>query len=173
MNQAIASVSLSQTGRRATPTGGKDGPTSWLVCRAGVHLFALPLECVIECMRVLPIEAVAGAPRYVRGLCMIRGAPLPVVDPGLILGDRPSNPGRLATMRVGGRAVVVAAEEVLGIRTIAAGTLSELPPLLQDAFGDAVAAIGALDAELLFVLRAARIVPESVLDQLARDGESP
>src|ERR1700704_3300860 len=56
------------------------GRTSWLLCRAGMHLCAMPLAHVIATMRVLPIEAVSGAPSYVRGLCVIRGAPVAVVD---------------------------------------------------------------------------------------------
>jgi purine-binding chemotaxis protein CheW len=40
---------------------------SWLLCRAGGRLCALPVESVIETMRVLPIEKIAQAPEFVLG----------------------------------------------------------------------------------------------------------
>jgi purine-binding chemotaxis protein CheW len=162
-----------------TPNGG-NGVTSWLVCRAGPHLHAIPLEHVIESMRVLPIDAISGAPRYVLGLCIIRGSPVPVVDPGLLLndqllndqllGDQPTRSRRLVTIRAGRRTIALAVEEVLGIRAIGADTFSQLPSLLRDAAAETIAAIGILDAELLFFLHTARMVPEDLLDRFEADG---
>ena len=43
-----------------------------------------------------------------------------------------------------------------------AESMQDLPSLLQEAGGDVVEAIGTFDAELLLVLRGARIVPDSV-----------
>jgi len=155
----------------ATDEGG--GPTIRLLCRAGDHLCAIPIEHVIEVLRVLPIEPVSGAPRYVLGLCVIRGSAVPVVDTGLLLGDQTTKSERLITIRTGDRAIALAVEAVLGIRAIRAETFNELPPLLREAAGEAIASIGVLDAELLFVLRTARIVPADLLDHLAREGASP
>jgi purine-binding chemotaxis protein CheW len=153
-------------------TDGEDGRTSWLLCRAASRLYAIPLEHVIESMRALPIEAISGAPRYVRGLSIIRGSPVPVVDPGLLLCDQPTQAQRLVTIRSGRRTIALAAEAVLGIRSIAAETFSQLSPLLRDAAAETIAAIGTLDAELLFLLRATRIVPDDLLDRLGADGGS-
>src|SRR5205809_310773 len=47
---------------------------------------ALPLMHVIETMRPLPIEPMACALSFVRGISIIRGAPTPVVDLGALLG---------------------------------------------------------------------------------------
>jgi purine-binding chemotaxis protein CheW len=126
----------------------------------------MPLDHVAETMRVLPIEAIAGAPGYVRGLCIVRGSPVPVVDTGLLFGDQATRAGRLVTIRAGGRTIALAVETVLGIRAVAAAALNQLPPLLRDAATDAIAAIGTLDAELLLVLRTARIVPDDLLNRL-------
>jgi purine-binding chemotaxis protein CheW len=142
------------------------GSTSWLLCRAGAHLYGMPLEHVIESMRALPIDPVSGAPACVRGLSIIRGRPVAVVDPGLLLDDRPTDPNRLVTIRVGRRTVALVAEEVVGIRAVTADQSRELPPLLKDAAGDRISAIATLDDELLFLLRAAKIVPEEVIDRL-------
>jgi len=139
----------------------------FLLCRAGSNFCALPLDRVAEIMRALPIEAVAGAPRYVCGLSVIRGAPAPVVDIGVLLGDQPTRAERLVAIKIGNRTVALAVDAVLGIRTIA--DTSELPPLLREASA-AIAAIGTLDSALLFFLRTARIVPEDLLVHLRADG---
>jgi purine-binding chemotaxis protein CheW len=139
---------------------------SWLVCRAGTHLCAMPLQDVLEVMRMLPIEQLSGAPSYVRGLCIIRGSPVPVVDTGLLIGDQVTRPERLVAISIGGRSVALAVEAVVGIRAIGVGASEQLPPLLRDAAVEAVAAIGTLDAELLLFLRTARIVPEDLLSRL-------
>jgi purine-binding chemotaxis protein CheW len=148
------------------PEGGR---ASFLLCRAGPNFCALPLDHVSEIMRALPMEAVAGAPRYVRGLCVIRGAPAPIVDTGLLLGDRPTQAERLVAIKAGGRTVALAVDAVLGIRAIAAETCRELPPLLRDA-SEAIAAIGTLDSAFMFILRTARIIPEDLLIHLRADG---
>ena len=150
--------------------GGEGGRQHRLVCRAGGQLCAVPLKHVIEVMRLLPIKPVAGAPRYVSGLCIIRGAPVPVVDTGLLVGDRATAPERLVTVKTGSRTIALAAEAVLGIWAIGADRLDQLPPLLRDAATETIAAIGTLDAELLFFLRTARIVPEGLFDRLVAEG---
>src|SRR5580704_10406648 len=111
--RAVAAVSISPAGGAAAAPR-----TSWLICRAGIHRCALPLEHVIEIMRALPIEAVAGAPAYVRGLCIIRGAAVPVLDTGLLVGAEASPCRRLIAVRAGGRTVALTAETVLGIWAI-------------------------------------------------------
>jgi len=156
-------------GHAPTSDGGR-GVTSWLLCRAGSHLHAIPLDQVIESMRVPPIDAISGAPRYVLGLCIVRGSPVPVVDPGLLLGDQPTRSQRLVTIRAGRRTIALAVEEVLGIRAIDAETSSQLPPLLRNAAAETIAAIGTLDAELLFFLHTARIVPEDLLERFEAAG---
>ncbi len=141
------------------------GRAEWLLCRAGAHLCAIPIEHVVETMRALPIEPVAGAPHYVLGFSLIRDAPVPVIDTERIVSDETTSATRFVTVRTGPRTVALAAEAVLGISAIAADKLGELPPVLRDA--DTIEAIGTRDAELLFFLRAARIVPDEEIDRLA------
>ena len=146
------------------PAAGDAGQTAWLLCRAGTVLCALPLAQVVEVMRLLPIEMVAGAVPPVRGLCIIRGAPVPVVDAGSLLGESTMRAERLVAIRVGARRVALAVTSVLGIRWIEAQALHRLPPLLRDAASETIAAIGTLDAQLMFFLNAARIVPPALLE---------
>jgi purine-binding chemotaxis protein CheW len=144
--------------------------TSWLLCRAGTHLCAIALAQVIEVMRALPIEAVAGAPSFIRGLCVIRGNALPVIDAGLLLGEGATAAHRLLTIRSGRRTVALAVDTVLGVHALGDDTRNALPPLMRNAAREAVAAIGTLDAELLFFLRATLSVPDELLDRLIGAG---
>jgi purine-binding chemotaxis protein CheW len=137
---------------------------NWLLCRAGSHRLALPMPAVIEIMRMLPIEHVAGAPPLVRGLCIIRGAPVAVIDTARLFGNKTSRYERLVTVRTGDRVVAFAVDEVLGVETIAAQVLEDLPPLLCS--DDIIASIATRDEDLVFFLRATRAVP----DDLVPDG---
>lgn len=140
---------------------------SSLVCRVHGRLCALPLEQVVETMRPLPIESVAGAPRFVRGLAVIRGAPVPVVDVGWLLGDADSPGGRLVTLSVGTRRVALAVDSVVGIRALPAGARHALPPLLSAGSSALVSEVGLLDAELLLVLQSSQLLSD--LDWAALD----
>jgi purine-binding chemotaxis protein CheW len=113
-------------------------------------------------MRPLPITQLPAAPSFVRGLSLIRGVAVPVVDLGALLeAPGPEDPTRFIAIRLNERRVALAVERVLGIRQVP-GRLNSLPPLLAAASAEAVSAIGAHDAELLLVLRAARLVPDTV-----------
>ena len=148
-----------------------------LVCRVQARLFALPLGQVVETMRPLPVDPVAGAPHFMSGLAVIRGAPVPVVDAARLLGAVDGEADRFVTVLAGSRCVALAVGSVLGVRALPAGSLRELPPLLQEAGAEAVAAIGLLDAELLLVLQGTRLLPEDVWGALAatapQDGMGP
>jgi purine-binding chemotaxis protein CheW len=142
----------------------------WLLCRAGATLVALPIEDIVETMRVLPHTRVEGAPPYILGLSIVRGLPAPVVDVGRIINGAPSRAARLVTVRQAERIVALAVDEVVGITAFAADTFGRLPPLLRDAATDAIVGVGAADAELLVFLGTGRLVPEDVLAELSAEG---
>lgn len=150
------------TDRGGGTVESRDGPSRFLVCGVGSHRCGLPLECVAETMRPLPTEPIGGAPAFVRGVAMLRGGAVPVVDAGLLVGGRSSQSGRFVSLRVDGRRVALAVDAVMGIETLPEGPLGKLPPLLEGASEDAIESIGALDGELFMVLEAARLVPESL-----------
>lgn len=141
-------------------------PVAWLLCRTQSRLCALPLDRVVETMRPLPIERLVQGPPSVRGLCIIRGVPVPVLDLEAMFGEPETHVQRLVTIKLGERVVALLVDTVLGVRTIAADCYEGLPPLLADSAGEIVSAIGVLDAELLLFLHAARIVPPTVLEGL-------
>lgn len=136
-----------------------------LIVTARTGTCAIPLAQVIETMRLLPVEPLGGMPRFVRGLSIIRGKPLPVVDLSALLGDEDAFAScrRLVTIRAGEHAVALAVRAVLGIRDLGSVELEKRPPLLRDVCADVVEVIGTLDEELLLVLRSTVILPESVL----------
>jgi purine-binding chemotaxis protein CheW len=132
-----------------------------LVCRVSSRFCALPVTHIRETMRPLPVEPMAGVLPPVSGVAIIRGAVVPVLDLGRLVSGVQAQPQRFVTLRLGERSVALAVEAVIGIRTIPREASQELPPLLREADGEAIARIGTLDAELLVVLQDTRLVPDA------------
>ena len=142
-----------------------------LVVTAGSRACAVPLAHVIETMRPLPIEAIPGMPPFVRGLAVVRGSPAPVVDLAEALGATETHaPTRFVLLRLGSRRAVLAVSAVVGVRDLDVVSLEQMPPLLRGAGAALVEAIGMLDAELLVVLHATRILPEETWERLDAHG---
>lgn len=140
------------------PVAAQEGEPC-LIMRVGGWLCALPARCVVETMRPLPRERLGGAPAFVLGIAIIRGAPTPVIDLRLLLATgSPAPPGRLVTLRVGRRQVAAAVDAVLDVRPVSRPTLAQLPPLLSLAGADAVEQVAAADRQLLLVLDPARLL---------------
>jgi purine-binding chemotaxis protein CheW len=151
----------------------------FLLCRIGSRIGALALEDVRETMRPLPIEPLMGAPPFVLGLAIIRGFPTPVVDAGSLMGPSTSpspilspSPARFVSLNLGERTAALAVDAVLDVRSLPAETLSSIPSLLLGGGAQLVSVIGALDAKLLLVLEAARLVPDSVWLAVKTQGAS-
>ena len=142
-----------------------------MIARAGGRSCALPIALVIETMRPLPVSPIAGAPPAVLGVSMIRGAPTVVVAVARLLADHVPPPGRFVTVRIGAdRTIALAFDAVIGIRTLARSELQPLPPLLGDA--PAIGEVAALDAELVYALRAGQLVPDELVERVAREAEA-
>ena len=137
-----------------------------LLVRAHVNLVALPLRHVVETMRTPPVTIVVNAPSFVCGVSIIRGMPVPVVDLGCLLDGDLQAPGRMAiTLRIDDRLVALAADTVLGVRTLDLSRVQDVPPLLRESNPDVIRSIGVLDSQLLTVLAAARILVEDVSER--------
>ncbi len=149
-----------------------------VLCRVGSLVCGVPVEHVTETMRPLPIDPLAGAPPFVRGVSVVRGAPVPVIDAARMLGSpealaRSSSPGMFVALRVAGRVVALSVDSVVGVASLPAASLEDLPPLLHDASAEAVSAIGTHDSQLLLVLSAARLAPPSVWAAFDARGSRP
>lgn len=142
---------------------------------AGARECAFPLHHVAEVMRPLPIKHVAGTPGFVLGVSVIRGTPVPVVDLKALLENCENSPsfGRFLTLKVEDRQVVIGVDSVVGLRNMDLTQLGELPPLLQYVTADLIASVGSRDAQLLLVLRAARILTDEVWTALATAEAGP
>ena len=156
----------------STAEGGIRATSSWLICRCGSYLCGLPLARVVETMRPLPIQSLLDAPAFIKGVAVIRGVALPVVDAAALTGGSASTDvQRLVTVKVAeGRQASVAVDAVLGIRAIDAGGVAAMPPLLRNAHAEVVSALGVLDAGLLLFLETARLIPDAVWRELATRG---
>ncbi len=163
---------MGKGGRRGMGTGLLDRFRT-VVVRAASRLCALPLESVIETMRPLPVEPLASAPSFVRGVALIRDLPTPVVDLASVLDSGVQGEiRRFVTLRAGPWPIALGVEAVIGVRELVA-VLDDMPPLLRGASAEAIQAIGILDAQLLTVLHAARLVPDAVWDGLVAPEKGP
>ncbi len=142
-----------------------------LLCNSGGRLCALPLSHVGETLRPLPVTPLPGADGCVLGAATLRGQAVPVVALSALLGAPVGAPGRFVSLRLGSRTAALAVDEVIGVRAMPTALLDETPPLLDGGANAQLAGIGARDAELLLVLRAARCVPESVWQALDAPAE--
>jgi purine-binding chemotaxis protein CheW len=140
-----------------------------LLVRAGARLCGLPVAAVAETMRPLPVAPVNGAPAFVRGVSIVRGEPVPVVDLARLLGGEPEPaPTRFVTVRAGGRRAALAVGAVGGLAHLDPASARTLP-LVGDACAGALVSLRALDGDLLLVLGAARLIPEAAsLPEAAR-----
>ncbi len=156
---------------------GVRGNDLFLLCRIGSRIGALAVKDVRETMRPLPIEPLTGTPPFVLGVAIVRGSAVPVIDAGRLL-DPSSAPitspssARFVSLELGDRTAVLAVDAVLDVRSLAPGILAQIPPLLRGAGKELVSMIGALDTQLLLVLEAARLVPDSVWSEIKGAGAS-
>jgi purine-binding chemotaxis protein CheW len=143
---------------------------SYVVCRVGSRFCALPVADVSETMLILPIEPIAGAPPFVLGLSILRGSPVPVVDAHALLGGahRESAPAKLVAVKLDRRIVALAVDAVVGVRALPSAAMDELPRLLRDVAAEIVEVVSTLDAELMLVLKAARVVPPAIWSAIDR-----
>lgn len=147
----------------------------FLICRSDSRLCALSLENVVETMRSLPIEFLPSAPDFVLGASIVRSQVLPVVHASALLGAQRQSGhpihARFVTLRLGKdsnheRHIALAVDSVIGVRRLEPETAGEIVPLLSGASAKAIEAVTMLDAELLLVLQAARLIPDDVWQQL-------
>lgn len=132
----------------------------FLVTRVPGRLCAVNLAHVVETLRPLPVEPTPGAPPFVMGLCRLRGTPTPVINLAAWMGLPSSPPTRFVSVRAGARQVALAVLDVIGVRTLTPSELQAVPPLVQEAAAGHVQRVGSLDADLLLVLGAARLLDQ-------------
>lgn len=138
---------------------------SYLLVQCRSWHCALPLTEVVETMRPLPLQSVAGVPRFVLGLSLIRGELIPVVDLARILGaeggeERGAEGGRLVVVRTAERRLALAVDAVLRVLPPELAEGCKVAPLLRQALPAEVAALAVLDGAALAVLESVNVLPE-------------
>jgi len=150
----------------------------FLICRAA-QLCSLPLDKVSEIMRPMPLEHIAGLPPFVLGASIIRGIVVPVISLARLLGNNhvtapaaaPSTESsRFVSLKLGARRAALAVDQVIGIRSIDAANMQDMAPLLERLEHGTIGDITTLDRELLLVLQASRLVPDSIWANWAGQG---
>jgi purine-binding chemotaxis protein CheW len=139
-----------------------------LLVTAGERRCALPLVNLSETMRPLRSEPLPGAPEFVLGLALVRGAAAPVVDLAKLLGcgqDSPA-PRRFVLLTVAERALLLAVTDVLGIQSVALSSLHEFPALIKSVRSEFVTALVVRDTQLWLVLESFLLVPEAIWPEL-------
>jgi purine-binding chemotaxis protein CheW len=122
---------------------------------------AIPLIDVLEVMRPLALERVAGAPNFVMGLALIRASPVPVIDLNVVVsGETSTGHKRFITLRVEDRIVALAVRSVVGIAPLDISLIRRLPPLLKNSNTSVIESITKLDSHFLVVLNAAHLLSE-------------
>ena len=171
---------------------------SALVFRAGPLLCALRLDEVIETMRPLDVQPLAGTPAFVLGISVLRGVPTPVIDVARLLsggsgaqegaesgvagsggaesgraergGADSGGAERFVAVRTERGAVAFAIGTVLGIRTVDASATGGHPALLGARSSHLVAGVSAVGTEPLLLLQSMRAVPDEVWEAAAAAG---
>lgn len=141
--------------------------TSLLLVSAGSQLCAVPIEHVVEIMRPLDAAPMAGMPKFLLGIAIIRGSPVPVVSLGEILGVR----GEIAIERyvlvvLGNRKIAIAVEKVLDVVRVEGSFLQRLPNLLKEFDREFLANVGVKDERLFVVLEVTRIITDEMWKNL-------
>jgi purine-binding chemotaxis protein CheW len=106
----------------------RDLSTTVLCVRLGHQLYALPIEAVDEVLPALPIEKISPCPRFIRGIVIVRGELIPILDAAERLGksdhQRPLEP-TIVCLRSGQRLVGVEFDEAVGLMELSlSGLLS-------------------------------------------------
>ncbi len=137
-----------------------------LVVMAGLYRCALPLAQTVETMRPLRVLPLSGLPPFIRGMAIIRGEPVPVVDLAWFFGGESGEIHRFVVVRVEQRRVALAVESVIGVKDLPQTELRAVPELLKKVHPESLQALSCSDQSLLLVLGSARIVPDEIWGQL-------
>lgn len=126
--------------------------------RVGAESYALPVENVLEVVRLGQIAPLPGSGPYVLGIYNLRGEVLPVFDLAKLFGiAREGSPERLLVAEHARRKAGFAADEVTDVGV--------LPDVSQEAESDFLSGATLLEGELVGIMDVAR-----VFDALERGG---
>lgn len=132
-----------------------------LVFGVGDLLCALALRDVVETIRPLPVQPLAGTADILLGVSVIRGLAVPVVDTARLLGAGAERPSRFVTTRTERGPLAYATGPVIGVLPVEPDGSRPPPPMLAAAATRLVAAVGVLDSRPLLFLRGAGLLAKT------------
>ena len=112
--------------------------------RVGNAAYALDVANVREVVRWQTVTPLPLAPRLIEGVIDLRGAVVPVVDLGRVLGGAPVTVGsstRIAIVAESGLVMGLAVDAALSVMSVDPGELGDPPALATHAGYDAVRAV--------------------------------
>ena len=141
--------------------------------RLGRREYALPLDCVVEVVRIAALIPVPDAASFVLGLLDLRGRVVPVLDLRLRLpATEPGLSTSICVVEVGGRAFGLVADGVTDVRPLAAPV--ERLEVVPEA--SPVAGVTHVDGRLVSLLVPGRLasavpsLPAGTLGRVRMDG---
>ena len=112
--------------------------------RVGEVVYALDVAHVREVVRWQAVTPLPQAPRLIEGVIDLRGAIVPVVDLGRVLGMSPVATGRTARIAIvaeSGLVMGLVVDAALSVMSVAASELEDPPALATQAGYDAARAV--------------------------------
>lgn len=129
------------------------------------RLYALDVSQVREIVRVQEITPLPLAPALIEGVIDLRGAVVPVIDLGRLLGGEPCRIGskaRIALLVLDGMVVGLQVEGATDVLSLRSADLGEVPDLATHAGYDAVRHVVRRDGEPPVLLLSLEHIVESV-----------
>jgi purine-binding chemotaxis protein CheW len=129
-----------------------------LLVRAREQLCVLPLKNIVETMRPLPLSRLPDGFGPLVGATRIRGETVPVLDLGVLLGQKtPASFTRFVTVRgESDKHAALAVEEVIGVQAFSTDQLEAAGALLKH---PSVQGFASSRNELVFLLDGALLIP--------------
>lgn len=135
--------------------------SQYLVFQVAAREYALPIENIVEVLRMVALAPLAHSPAWLSGVVNLRGRVIPVIDLRILLGLPAQAIGLTTPLIIISTQTLVAgliadsASEVLGV----APEQIE-PPSGLGGDGHLLSGIARVGARLVFVLDSARLAPE-------------
>jgi purine-binding chemotaxis protein CheW len=123
---------------------GAENRVTLAAFRVGSAVYALDIAHVREVVRWQPVTPLPKAPRLIEGVIDLRGAVVPVVDLGRVLGAAPvaaAPTARIAIVAESGLVLGLAVDAALAVMSVEPAELEDPPALATQAGYDAVRAV--------------------------------
>jgi purine-binding chemotaxis protein CheW len=142
----------------------------------GGRIYALDVTQLREVLRWQPVTPLPGAPRLIEGVIDVRGAIVPVLDLGRVLGGEPVRAGsraRIAIAELDGLVLGLGVDAAAGVIAVQAEALGDPPALATQAgYALARALVRRPQAEPILVLALEQVLERVYRSSIAPEGQT-